>query len=146
MTQTYHCKFLITASKRKDSFVTNLTLHGVSNLGIVRYRYSTTCIHIMKSPIIKVQICIYLYFNTKKPYLLPDLIGFLAGFNMMTSSNGNIFRVTGHLCGEFTAQWPVTQSFDVLWASSPLWHHCYEDIQIQVRMPMGVYRQVYLIS
>ena len=26
--------------------------------------------------------------------------------NMMTSSNGNIFRVTGHLCGEFTGdQW-----------------------------------------
>ena len=24
------------------------------------------------------------------------------GHNMMTSSNGNIFRVTGHLCGEFT--------------------------------------------
>ena len=23
-------------------------------------------------------------------------------FDMMTSSNGNIFRVTGHLCGEFT--------------------------------------------
>ena len=23
---------------------------------------------------------------------------------MMTSSNGNIFRVTGHLCGEFTGQ------------------------------------------
>ena len=22
--------------------------------------------------------------------------------NMITSSNGNIFRVTGHLCGEFT--------------------------------------------
>ena len=22
--------------------------------------------------------------------------------NMMTSSNGNIFRITGHLCGEFT--------------------------------------------
>ena len=37
----------------------------------------------------------------------------------MTSSNGNIFRVTGHLCGEFTGpgefptQWPVTRSFDV---------------------------------
>ena len=31
---------------------------------------------------------------------------------MMTSSNGNIFRVTGHLCGEF-AQWPVTPSFRV---------------------------------
>ena len=38
---------------------------------------------------------------------------------MMTSSNGNIFRVTGHLRGEFTgprwlpAQRPVTRSFDV---------------------------------
>ena len=37
----------------------------------------------------------------------------------MTSSNGNIFRVTGHLCGEFTGhgefhtQRPVTRSFDV---------------------------------
>ena len=39
--------------------------------------------------------------------------------NMMTSSNGNIFRVTGPLCGEFTgpdefpSQRPVTRSFDV---------------------------------
>ena len=39
--------------------------------------------------------------------------------HMMTSSNGNIFRVTGHLCweftgpGEFPAQRPVTRSFDV---------------------------------
>ena len=32
---------------------------------------------------------------------------------MMTSSNGNIFRVTGHLCGDFPAQRPVTRSFDV---------------------------------
>ena len=38
---------------------------------------------------------------------------------MMTSSNGNIFRVTGLLCGEFTgpgefpAQRPVTRSSDV---------------------------------
>ena len=39
--------------------------------------------------------------------------------NMMTSSNGIIFRVTGPLCGEFTGlgefptQRPVTRSFDV---------------------------------
>ena len=38
---------------------------------------------------------------------------------MTTSSNGNIFRVTGHLCGEFTGpgefptQRPVTRSFGV---------------------------------
>ena len=67
---------------------------------------------------------------------------------MMTSSNGNIVRVTGHLCGEFTgpgefpAQRPVTRSFDVFfdlhlnkrlskqsWGwwfetlSRPLWRH-----------------------
>ena len=38
---------------------------------------------------------------------------------MMTSSNGNIFRVTGHFCGEspviseFPTKKPVTRSFDV---------------------------------
>ena len=38
---------------------------------------------------------------------------------MMTSSNGNIFRVTGPLCGEFTGHWwihlkrPATLGFDV---------------------------------
>ena len=66
---------------------------------------------------------------------------------MMTSSNGNIFRVTGPLCGEFTGpgefptQRPVTRSFDVCfdlnkrlskqpwgwWFETPpwsLWRHC----------------------
>ena len=71
--------------------------------------------------------------------------------DMVTSSNGNIFRVTGHMCGEFTgpgefpAQRPVTRSFDVFsdlrlntplskqsWGwwfetpSRPLWRHCNE--------------------
>ena len=38
---------------------------------------------------------------------------------MMTSSNENIFRGTGTLCGKFTGHWriptqrPVTRSFDV---------------------------------
>ena len=59
---------------------------------------------------------------------------------MMTSSNGNIFRVTGHLCGEFTGP---RRSFDVFfdlrlnqrlskqswgwWFETlprPLWRHC----------------------
>ena len=44
----------------------------------------------------------------------------LKGQGMMTSSNGNIFRVTGPLCGEFTGPGefptprPVTRRFDVL--------------------------------
>ena len=46
---------------------------------------------------------------------------------MMTSSNGSIFRVTGHLCGEFSspvtgefpAQRPGTRSFDVCFELCP---------------------------
>ena len=58
---------------------------------------------------------------------------------MMTSSNGNIFRVTGPLCGEFTGpgefptQRPVTRSFDVLFdlclnkrLSKPSWGWWFE--------------------
>ena len=73
---------------------------------------------------------------------------YLRRLHMMTSSNGNIFRVTGHLCGEFTGprwiptQRPVTRSFGVFfdlrlnirlnkqwWGwwfetrSRPLWRH-----------------------
>ena len=80
---------------------------------------------------------------------LTGLIQHILKVTMMTSSNGNIFRVTGHLCGEFTgpgefpAQRPVTRSFDVFfdlrlnnplskqwwgWCfetlSRPLWRHC----------------------
>ena len=66
------------------------------------------------------------------------------GVVMMTSWNGNIFRVTGHLCGEFPAQRRVTRSFDVFFdlrlnkrlskqslgwwfetLSRPLWRHRY---------------------
>ena len=45
---------------------------------------------------------------------------------MMTSSNGNIFHVTGPLCGEFTGwpvnsphKWPVTRSYDVFFDLRP---------------------------
>ena len=73
-------------------------------------------------------------------------------YHMMTSSIGNIFRVTGPLCGEFTvpvefpAQRPVTRSFDVFFdlrlnkqfskqsrgwwfetLSCPFWRHCNEN-------------------
>ena len=46
-------------------------------------------------------------------------------FNMLTSWNGDIFRVTGHLCREFTGpiefpvQRPVTRSFDVIFDLRP---------------------------
>ena len=47
-------------------------------------------------------------------YNLPSQEGDAMKFFMMTSSNGNIFRVTGHLCGEFTGpRWiPHTKARD----------------------------------
>ena len=60
------------------------------------------------------------------PWIAFRIIGFMlyeitgdGWITMMTSSNGNIFRVTGPLCGEFTGpgefptQRPVTRSFEV---------------------------------
>ena len=64
----------------------------------------------------------------------------------MTSSNGNIFRVTGHLCGEITGpcesptQRPVTRSFDVFFdlrlkkrLSKQWWGWCFETISCSLR-------------
>ena len=51
--------------------------------------------------------------------IIASVIEYILGNIMMTSTNGNIFRVTGPLCGEFTgpgefpAQRPVTQNFDI---------------------------------
>ena len=82
---------------------------------------------------------------------------------MMTSSNGNIFRVTGPLCGEFTGlRWkrPVTRSFNVFfdlclnkrlskqsWGwwfemqSRPLWRHRkHHDTIIQTLWLACIYR------
>ena len=88
-------------------------------------------------------------------WLLNAHTGWPASLGMMTSSNGNIFLVTGPLCGEFTspgdfpAQRPVTRGFDVFfdlrpnkrlskqwlgwWSetpSSPLWRHCNGQLSI----------------
>ena len=62
-------------------------------------------------------------------------------YHMMTSSNGNIFRVTGPLCGEFTGpgefptQRPVTRSIDVFfdlrlnkWLSKQPWGWWFETL------------------
>ena len=79
---------------------------------------------------------------------------------MMTSSNGNLFRVTDPLCGEFTGEFPalrpVTRSFDVFfdlrlnkrlskqsWGwwfytpSRPVWRHCNENSNYNCSKPTG---------
>ena len=94
---------------------------------------------------------ICLWFETSRRYVHVSVtvMMFQDWYCMMTSSNGNVLRVTGHLCGEFTgpgefpAQRPVTRSFGVFsdlrlnkrlskqsWGwwfetpSSPLWRPC----------------------
>ena len=50
--------------------------------------------------------------------LFPVVLLTIRWYRMMTSSNGNIFRVTGHLCGEFTGlrSIPRTKASDAeLW-------------------------------
>ena len=62
------------------------------------------------------RILLYIGTSQVSPYASDNNRGTL---NIMTSSNGNIFRVTGPLCGEFTdpgefpTQRPVTRSSDV---------------------------------
>ena len=80
--------------------------------------------------------------------------------NMMTSSNGNIFRVTGPLCREFTGQFPaqrpVAPSFDAFFdlclnnrlskqsrswlfgtPSCSLWRHSNEEVENPSKTPYG---------
>ena len=82
-------------------------------------------------------------------YIISAVCIWWVSWFMMTSSNGHIFRVTGHLCGEFTGpRWiPCTKASDAeLWClfdlrpnillnkhswgcwfktpSHPLWRHC----------------------
>ena len=39
-----------------------------------------------------------------------DHSSFLVAYFMITSSNGNIFRVTAHLCGVFTSHWWISRT------------------------------------
>ena len=93
------------------------------------------------------EIILIIHFQRPTVHLRPTV----QLLNMMTSSNGNIFRVTGPLrreftgTGEFPAQRPVPRSFDVFfdlslnkrlskqswgwWSETPprsLWRQCHE--------------------
>ena len=79
----------------------------------------------------KIRLYVCLYSVTLDPDLFSRNTGAVTIYDippknsMMTSSNGNIFRVTGDLCGEFTGpgefptQMPVTRSFDVYFDLRP---------------------------
>ena len=97
---------------------------------------------------------------TLHPWLcVGDCIIMLCQLFMMTSSNGNIFRVTGHLCGEFPvtseflAQRPVTRSFDIFfdlclnkWLSKQSWGWWFEMLPRLLWRHCNVNVYVYQIS
>ena len=59
-----------------------------------------------KMPTVHINNCLYVSFaDVALPIATKHI-------NIMTSSNGNIFRVTGPLCGEFTGHWwiPLTKA------------------------------------
>ena len=69
---------------------------------------------------------------------------------MMTSSNGNIFRVTGHSCVEFTGQWRGALMFSLLWSIINGWvnnrdagdlrrHRAHHDVTVMVVWEGGTF-------
>ena len=64
-----------------------------------------------------ISVSVIVWLSGNQPLNKSWILSIIRG--MMTSSNGNIFRVTGPLCGEFTGPRefptlrPVTRSFDV---------------------------------
>ena len=92
-------------------------------------------------------------------YLRPSILK-LTQKSMMTSSNGNIFRVPGLLCGntpvtgEFPAQRPVTQSFgvffDLRWANNGdagdlRRHRAHYDVIVMFNTRRLVYMYIYIL-
>ena len=95
--------------------------------------------------------CVLCYFSNT----VIDSHFFIVSEAMMTSSNRNIFRVTGSLCGEFTVfptRRPVTRSFNVFFdlrlnirlskqprgwwfetQSWSLWRHCNAAVRYLIR-------------
>ena len=110
-----------------------------SIISIIFYAiYRTECFQLTHFFCLIVRICVLILLSSSN-----------RKYDMMTSSNENIFRVTGPLYGEFTgpgefpAQRPVARGFDVFFnmrlnkrlskqprgwrfetPSSPLWRHC----------------------
>ena len=121
----------ILSHKQYDENIWHVNITNICHMNITKQShfsssYTSLVVAIFTSPLI---LNLNLETNSVIPGLttrdsehyLWSLFGKLshAMISMMTSSNGNIFRVIGHLCGEFTgpgefpAQSPVTQSFDV---------------------------------
>ena len=103
----------------------NLSWKLSFNQALPGWDYSNSVLHSLRETHFYIwkDVCYIPINHYLKPWWLHWYAYMSPGFSemryMMTSSNGNIFRVTGHFSGEFTgprwipAQRPVTQSVDV---------------------------------
>ena len=125
-------------------------LSGNGNVGFLIRSVPRACIIRRPTTVLYTRfpwhVALMKYHEIRKTRSCTDVI---LAHNMMASSNGNIFRGTGSLCGkspvpgEFPAQRPVTRSFDVFFDPRPnkrwskqswgwwletlsrsLWRHC----------------------
>ena len=111
----WHCDNLTIApvpAKQPWWIWRNTSFEFIKNDCITTTKQSTTnpCAYFLgyTVPIRFVLCCVLLWFGTAR----------LWKYTMMTSSNGNIFRIIGPLCGEFTGhRWiPLTKTSDAeLW-------------------------------
>ena len=142
--------------KSEYSQIATECMHGLTITSI--YRLSNAIIHLchtfdggLAKPPLKLRYgWVIVSYDKPRKYLIiyAIILVKICLQNMMTSSNGSIFRVTGPLCGnspvtgEFPSQRPVTRIFDVFfdrlnkrfskqswgwWFETPshsLWHHC----------------------
>ena len=133
----------------------NLLMHiCVTRPQWVNHRYDVATGPYSHSQQSTIPRCVYV--DVRLPYRARYRPLCCSDWHMMTSWNGNIIRVTGHLCGEFTgprwtpAQRPVTRSFDVFFdlhpnkrlskqwrgwwfetPSCPLWRHRNESVLLR---------------
>ena len=63
-----------------------------------RFLHLALCVPLVHSPHPMRKFDVFIYVSMSKLWRKSRV----SGDSMMTSSNGNIFRVTGHLCGKFT--------------------------------------------
>ena len=107
----------LTRSPGDPTHKQNRTLEYCLNMGTILFEISWRP-EKTQGTLSKILVCVG--WNPEAALVLSISIFFtkLLHWYMMTSSNGNIFRVTGHLCGEFTGpRWiPHTKASDAeLW-------------------------------
>ena len=89
-------KYTVHSKYRQTSKFSNKYRHNISQIQTAGLQFTCSVLNIISTQITQYKR----HFIPKRSVNV--IINLILPRRMMTSSNGNIFRVTGHLCGEFT--------------------------------------------